>query len=119
VTSQCTCAELVGLVKEHGPGVLDGMGWLSQVVDVAGAAEFTGLKPGAVRSYHSHARRKRAAITAGTLTAATAGWLWPEPNQTFGGRPTWTLRTLVLGRAAMPGRGAGGGRPWHKAHTQS
>jgi len=101
-----TCAELVALVKDKGPRALNRIKWLDEIVDAAGAAEFTGLNVVAVRAYHGQGMRKRA--------AGGTGWAWPEPDITLGGRPGWKLRALVLGRAAMPGRGAGGGRPWHK-----
>jgi len=102
-----SCDELVALVREKGPKALNRLKWLDELVDVEGAAAFTGLKPLAVRSYHSQAQVRRG-------KGQTSRWMWPEPDRLFGGRPAWTLRSIVLGRASMPGRGAGGGRPWHK-----
>jgi hypothetical protein len=110
-----TCAELVALVNANGAEALDGMEWLDEIVDIDGAAEFTRLKTMAVRSYHGQARRKRtelAALPARERKKAEPSWMWPEPDLMLAGHAGWKLRTLVLSRAAMPGRGAGGGRPW-------
>src|SRR5215469_6559652 len=112
-----TCAELVELVKAKGPEALDGLDYLDEIVDIDHAAEFTGLKATAIRSYHGQALRKRAAraeLPARERKKAAPQWMWPEPDMVLARRPGWKLRTLVLSRAAMPGRGAGGGRPWHK-----
>jgi hypothetical protein len=114
---QRTCAELVALVKDKGQAALDGLEYLDQIVDIDGAAKFTGLTQNTVRAKWGQAKRKRAElaeIPARQRAAATPKWLWPEPDLTLAGHPGGKLRTLVLSRASMPGRGAGGGRPWPK-----
>lgn len=135
---QQTCDELIEQVKAKGPRSLSGRGnaWLDEIVDIDGAAEFTGLSTAAVRHYHSTARRLRAnegkCLRCRELTddcqcpegprlrdqsgnqAKRPVWLWPEPDMILAGHAGWKLRTIVLSRASMPGRGAGGGRPWPK-----
>lgn len=105
-----TCAELVVLVRDQGPQALHGMRWLGETTDAEGAAQFTGLSVSAVRMYHGAARRRRARGESCRYWPAPGvpldgQWMWPEPDKTLGRRPGWKLRTLVLARAAMPGRG--------------
>lgn len=117
-----SCDELVALVKAKGPAVLRGLAYLDEIVDIDGAAEFTGLKPSAIRSYHGQARRKReelAGLPARERRRETPQWMWPEPDLTLAGHPGWKLSTLVVSRASMPGRGAGGGRPWPSKSSSS
>ena len=80
--------------------------WLDEYADTNQAAEFTGLNALSIRSYHTQGKRKRA--------SNDPRWAWPEPDLVIARRPAWKLRTIVIGQALKPGRGAGGGRPWHK-----
>ncbi|SIJ95668.1 hypothetical protein [Mycobacteroides abscessus] len=38
----------------------------------------------------------------------------PEPDHHIGNKPVWKPATIATFKANRPGRGAGGGRPWHK-----
>jgi hypothetical protein len=98
--SRMTCDELVALVQAQGPGGLKSLKWLDELVDVTGAAEFTGLAVESVRTLSKPAMR--------ALKAERGQWAWPEPDHVFGGRQVWKLRTIVLARASMPGQGRGG-----------
>ncbi len=68
-----SCDELVALVKAKGPAVLDGLAYLDEIVDIDGAADYTGLKASAIRSYHGQAKRKRAALAVMPARRAPAG----------------------------------------------
>lgn len=95
-----SCHELVALVREMGPKSLNRLRYLDELVDMADAAKFTGLAVESVRSMYGRGQRRR--------KAGDVRWAWPEPDLLVAGHPAWKLRTLVLGRASMPGRGKGG-----------
>jgi len=90
-----TAAELIALVREHGPGALDNMEWLDELADYTAAAAFLGVDERTLR-------------TEAGKTNADGSRKLPAPARRFGRSPTWTLRSLVLNRAARPGRGGKG-----------
>jgi hypothetical protein len=72
---------------------------IDELADAEASAAWLGLTTGTVYQERS---RTRAAGIAG----------WPDADLTAGRSGLWRYRTLVLHRAAMPGRGsAGRGRP--------
>lgn len=106
-----TCDQLVALVRANGEQALDGMDWLDELTDVQGVADFTGLSVLTIRSYHGKSTQQ--------YRPGSPRWSWPKPDMTLSGRPGWKLRTVVLARASMPGRGAGGGRPAWRSNRAS
>ncbi len=74
--------------------------WLGEFADTTKAAAFLGLSVESVRTYHTQGTSRR--------RAGYSGWMWPEPDLVVARRPAWTLATLVIARATMPGRGRGG-----------
>lgn len=118
-----TCAELVGEVSEMTVKQRDRhlakIKWLDELVDSVGASEFTGLTRAAVQDYHRKAARRRYLATLPKDQQPAGDWQWPVPDYVSGRSPSWKLRTLVVARATMPGRGAGGGRPWRKDQAAS
>lgn len=93
-------AELIMLVREKGPAALDAYApAIDEATDVAGAAAWLRIE----RATISRERSRR--HPDGTPR-------WPKPDYPAGRSGSWRYRTLVLARAAMPGRGsAGRGRP--------
>lgn len=90
-----TAAELIAAVKQDGPDVLDRWApWIDELTDAAGAAAFLGVKREAV--YRAQLRDRR---------EAPGGSQFPGPDRVFGRSRAWKYRTLVLHRAASPGRG--------------
>lgn len=87
---------LVSLVREHGPGVLDQCEpIIDELADATRLAEWTGLKPGSI--YRMSQR-----------TLSDGSPEWPEQDDRFGNSKVWRYRTIVVHRAAAPGRGAPG-----------
>jgi hypothetical protein len=97
-------AELVSLVKDEGPGVLDAFApAIDRYADAKAAAGWLAISVATV--YRERCRVRNDGLPA-----------WPEPDLTAGQSGMWQYRTLVLWRAASPGRGSmpgqrGGGRP--------
>jgi hypothetical protein len=94
-----SCDELVALVRERGPKAVARLKWLDEIVDVTAAAAFTGLAVESVRTLSKPATRKQ--------RTEAGRWSWPAPDLVVGGRQAWSLRTIVLARAQMPGQGRG------------
>jgi hypothetical protein len=92
--------ELVSLVKDEGPGVLDAFApAIDRYADAKAAAGWLGVTAATV--YRERGRER-----------ADGKPAWPVPDLVAGRSGMWRYRTLVLWRAAMPGRGsAGRGRP--------
>jgi len=65
---------------------------IDQLADAAAIAAYLGISP---RSISRIRLRTRADGTS----------QWPEPDGRFGRSDVWTYRTIILHRAAMPGRG--------------
>ncbi|HET9893661.1 MAG TPA: transposase [Streptosporangiaceae bacterium] len=105
--TRLTCTELVDTVREMTPRQRDRYlarhRWLGELVDMKTAATFTGLGYTTVQLYHRQAVRHR-------REGDDVAWMWPEPDGKFGRSPAWRLRTLVVARATMPGRGKGGAK---------
>lgn len=92
--------ELIALVRQKGPAALDAYAPAIDVAtDIGGAAAYLRIKPTTISSERSRRRPD------GTRR-------WPKPDYPAGRSGSWRYRTLILHRAAMPGRGsAGRGRP--------
>lgn len=72
---------------------------IDELVDIPTAARWLGISPASI--YRERSRQR-----------ADGAPAWPEPDAKFGRSHAWRYRTLVLHRAAMPGKGsAGRGRP--------
>ena len=88
-------ADLITAVRTHGPATLDT--WapaIDTLADAATAAAWLGIERDTIYRHR---------------TNPPAGQpLWPDPDYTAGRSGSWTYRTLVLHRAAMPGRGTYG-----------
>jgi hypothetical protein len=92
-------AELIAAVRTGGDDTLDA--WapaIDTLADTATAAAWLGIEPATIYRHRTNPPAGQSA--------------WPAPDYTAGRSGSWTYRTLVLHRAAMPGRGAyGRGRP--------
>jgi hypothetical protein len=100
-------ADLITAVRTHGPATLDT--WapgIDTLADAATAAAWLGIERDTIYRHR---------------TNPPAGQpLWPDPDYTAGRSGSWTYRTLILHRAAMPGRGTRGrGRPDPRNPTPS
>ena len=91
-------ADLIAAVRASGPAALDT--WapaIDTLADATTAAAWLGIKPATIYRHRTNPPAGQPA--------------WP-PSDTPGRSGCWTYRTLVLHRAAMPGRGTyGRGRP--------
>jgi len=93
---QPNAADLIAAVKADGPGALDRwMPWIDELTDIDGAARFLGIQARSIS-------RARLRIRADKTPE------FPNPDRIFGRSPAWRFRTLVLARAASPGRGGSG-----------
>lgn len=84
----------------------------TKYLDIEGVAEFMGWTVESTRTLHKRAARRRrdGDVRPGDL---------PAPDEVFGGRtPVWLVETLESFKVNRPGKGAGGGRPWHKAPSR-
>jgi hypothetical protein len=85
-------AELVALVREQGPGVLDQYApEIDQLADIPAIAGYLGIQP---RTIYRERGRKRA-----------GGPRWPEPEPLPGRSKLWKWRTIVVFRAGAPQNG--------------
>lgn len=67
-------------------------------LDRAAVAALLGVEPGTITRYRDPNR----------------GENFPEPDGFVGRSPWWWSDRIEAWRDARPGRGAGGGRPWHR-----
>lgn len=81
------------------------------MVDMQGIAEILGATLGSVQTYHTRAKRNR------RNSNPRPGDL-PPPDGKFGNSPVWYRETIMRWKESRPGRGAGGGRPWHKERRE-
>lgn len=84
-------ADLVAMVREHGPAALDQYpaAMLDELLDAELAASWTGVK-----------------VT--TIYVDTSRGRWPAPDATEGRSKRWSRRTIVVALAARHGLGAPG-----------
>lgn len=83
----------------------------SEYLDMRGIAELLDVKLDSVHTYHTRAKRHRAA------GRPRPGDL-PEPDATFGRTPVWLVDTIERWRSEVrPGQGVGGGRPSHRTEN--
>lgn len=92
-------ATLITLARTRGPAALDAYApAIDTLADTQTAAAWLGITPATI---YRHRRNPPPGQPR-----------WPQPDEIYGRSPAWTYRTLILHRAAMPGRGsAGRGRP--------
>lgn len=81
-------------------------------MDIAAIADRIGVKRNVALNYHQLAQRRR------REGAPRPGDL-PEPTARFGRTPVWLESTVEDWIASRPGKGAGGGRPWHRERKAS
>lgn len=80
-------------------------------IDLAAAAERTGIRYRTLRNYHHRAERhRRLAVRDKNPNYIRPGDL-PKPDNTFGRSPVWHPETIDQWFASRPGQGKGGGRP--------
>lgn len=80
-------------------------------LDLAAAAEHTGIRYRTLRNYHHRAEHhRRLAELEGDPSYIRPGDL-PAPDNVFGRSPVWTPATIDKWLASRPGQGKGGGRP--------
>ena len=96
-------AELVAAVKAHGPAALDKYApAIDELADMPAAAAFLGIQAKSI----TRARER---------TRGDGSPDFAPPDRWFSRSPTWRYRTLVLHRAAAPGRGGSG--KWQKGQS--
>lgn len=80
-------------------------------LDLAAAAERTGIRYRTLRNYHHRAEHhRRLAELENDPSYIRPGDL-PKPDNIFGRSPVWMPATIDAWLASRPGQGKGGGRP--------
>lgn len=81
------------------------------LLNIAGVAELLQMKEDTVRTYHKRATRNR-------KEGKPRPGDFPAPDEVISGVPLWRPKTITTWVSNRPGRGAGGGRPWHRQGGQ-
>jgi hypothetical protein len=85
-------ADLIALVRSGGPEALDRYAPdVDELASTAEVAEYLGISPHTIRREQHRPRAD--------------GSAWPQPDRVFGRAASWTYRTVIVHRAAQPGKG--------------
>lgn len=80
-------------------------------VDLAAAAERTGIQYRTLRNYHHRAEHHRRLAEQNNDPSFIRPGDLPKPDEIFGRSPVWKPETIDAWLASRPGQGKGGGRP--------
>jgi hypothetical protein len=80
-------------------------------IDLAAAAERTGINYRTLRNYHHRAERHRRQAKLNDDPNYVRPGDLPAPDEVFGRSPVWKPDTIDHWLGSRPGQGKGGGRP--------